>query len=83
MSLIWLLRRLAGLVFALMAASGVIFFIMNVLPGDPAEIMLGTQARPDTLVALRVEMGLDRPALSRYAAWVAGLLQGDFVTSLT
>ena len=83
MSLIWLLRRLAGLVFALMAASGVIFFLMNVLPGDPAEIMLGTQARPDTLAALRAEMGLDRPALSRYAAWVAGLLQGDFGTSLT
>ena len=83
MSLLWLLRRLAGLVIALITASGVVFCLMTVLPGDPAEIMLGTQARPDTLAALRAEMGLDRPVLVRYVAWVTGLLHGDFGTSLT
>jgi peptide/nickel transport system permease protein len=83
MSLLWLLRRLAGLVLALAAASVVIFILMDLLPGDPAEIMLGTNARPDTLAALRAEMGLDRPAFIRYADWALGLLQGDFGRSLT
>jgi peptide/nickel transport system permease protein len=83
MSLLWLLRRLAGLVLALAAASVVIFILMDLLPGDPAEIMLGTNARPDTLAALRSEMGLDRPAFIRYADWAFGLLQGDFGRSLT
>jgi peptide/nickel transport system permease protein len=83
MSLFWLLRRLAGLVLALAAASAVIFILMDLLPGDPAEIMLGTNARPDTLAALRAEMGLDRPALIRYGDWAIGLLQGDFGRSLT
>jgi peptide/nickel transport system permease protein len=83
MSLLWLLRRLAGLVLALAAASAVVFILMDLLPGDPAEIMLGTNARPDTLAALRAEMGLDRPAFIRYADWALGLLQGDFGRSLT
>jgi peptide/nickel transport system permease protein len=83
MSLLWLLRRLAGLVLALAAASVVIFILMDLLPGDPAEIMLGTNARPDTLAALRAEMGLDRPAFIRYGDWALGLLQGDFGRSLT
>lgn len=83
MSWNWLLRRFVGLVLALMAASIVVFTLMNVLPGDPAEIMLGTQARPDTLAALRAEMGLDRPAITRYWDWVSGFVQGDFGKSLT
>ena len=83
MSMLWLLRRLAGLVLALVAASAVVFILMDLLPGDPAEIMLGTNARPDTLAALRAEMGLDRPALVRYAEWATGLLRGDFGKSQT
>ena len=83
MSPLWLLRRIAGLLFALIAASAIVFVLMDLLPGDPAEIMLGTNARPDTLAALRAEMGLDRPALIRYADWALGLLGGDFGRSLT
>lgn len=83
MSLIWIMRRLVGLMLALAGASAVVFIIMDLLPGDPAEIMLGTNARPDTLAALRTEMGLDRPALVRYADWALGLLHGDFGRSLT
>jgi peptide/nickel transport system permease protein len=45
--------------------------------------MLGTEARDDTLAALRAQMGLDRPAAERYVAWVAGLLRGEFGTSYT
>lgn len=83
MSASWLLRRVAGLVLALAAASAVVFVLMDLLPGDPAEIMLGTHARPDTLAALRAEMGLDRPAMLRYVEWAAGLLQGEFGKSQT
>lgn len=78
-----LLRRLLGLVATLVLASGVIFTVMEVLPGDPAQVMLGTQARPDTLNALRQKLGLDRPAPERYAAWAAGMLRGDLGTSHT
>lgn len=83
MSLLWLARRGLGLCLALIAASIIIFVLMDLLPGDPAEIMLGTSARPDTLAALRAEMGLDRSAWVRYAEWAGGLLRGDFGKSQT
>jgi peptide/nickel transport system permease protein len=75
--------RFASLLATLVAVSAAIFLILEVLPGDPAAIMLGTSAREDTLAALRQELGLDRPAIERYLVWVAGLLQGDLGTSIT
>ena len=78
-----LVLRFASLATTLVAVSAAIFLILEVLPGDPAAIMLGTAAREDTLAALRHELGLDRPALERYLFWVAGILQGDLGTSIT
>lgn len=78
-----LLRRLAAFLITLLLASAAIFTILEVLPGDPASLMLGTQAQPDTLAALRTELGLDRPALARYLAWLGGLASGDLGTSYT
>jgi peptide/nickel transport system permease protein len=78
-----ILGRLASLAATLVAVSLAIFLVLEVLPGDPAAIMLGTSAREDTLAALRLELGLDRPALERYLAWAGGLLRGDLGTSLT
>ena len=75
--------RFASLALTLVAVSAAIFLILEVLPGDPAAIMLGTSAREDTLAALRQELGLDRPALERYLLWVGGVLQGDLGTSIT
>jgi len=77
------LRRLVALLATLAVASVVVFAAMEVLPGDPAAVMLGTQARPDTLAALRLQLGLDRPASERYLAWVGGLLTGDLGRSYT
>ncbi|MDA9979959.1 ABC transporter permease, partial [Yoonia sp.] len=54
-----------------------------VIPGDPAAFMLGVNARPDTIAALRAEMGLDQPVILRYFDWVTGMLQGDFGRSWT
>src|ERR687898_1988354 len=77
------ISRLLSLAATLLFVSLAIFLILEVLPGDPAAIMLGTSAREDTLAALRQELGLDRPAFERYLVWVAGLLQGDLGTSIT
>jgi peptide/nickel transport system permease protein len=77
------IRKLVGLIAFLLLASVLIFLIVNVLPGDPATLMLGTDARPDTLQALRHQLGLDQPLLIQYASWVLGFLRFDFGTSMT
>jgi len=76
-------RRLAGLLLTLLAASLVVFLVLQILPGDPAMLMLDTSARPDTLAALRHQMGLDRPATVRYLTWIIGMIRGDFGLSYT
>lgn len=78
-----LLRRIASLIVTLLVVSLLIFTVMNLLPGDPAAIMLGTSATPETLAALRAQMGLDEPLIVRYLAWLAGVLQGDLGQSYT
>ncbi|MFT0890953.1 ABC transporter permease [Pseudochelatococcus sp. G4_1912] len=78
-----LVRGFASLFLTLVVASGVVFAAMQVLPGDPAEVMLGTNASPDTLAALRAEMGLDQPAIVRYGAWVIGFFTGNLGISHT
>ena len=77
------LKRLMSLILSLFVASGVIFVITEVAPGDPAAFMLGINAQEDTLAALRAELGLDQPKLQRYFTWVGGMLTGDFGTSYT
>ena len=76
-------RRLLGLLLTLVAVSVVVFVVLEVLPGDVAEIILGTEAREDTLAALRRQLGLDRPAHARYLAWIGGLLTGELGLSHT
>jgi peptide/nickel transport system permease protein len=78
-----LTNRLLGLAATLVAASIIVFLLVDLLPGDAAEIILGVDARPDTLAALRAELGTDRPALTRYLGWIGGILVGDFGTSYT
>lgn len=77
-----LLVRLGILLLSLVVASVLVFAVVNVLPGDPAIVILGTNATPETLRTLHQQLGLDQPAWQRYLAWVAGMLRGDFGTSL-
>ncbi|MDF1717991.1 MAG: ABC transporter permease [Antarcticimicrobium sp.] len=77
------LKRLLSLILSLAVASLVIFFVIEVAPGDPASFMLGINAQPDTVAALRAELGLDVPKAERYLAWVGGMVTGDFGTSYT
>ncbi|NHT78435.1 ABC transporter permease [Rhizobiaceae bacterium CRRU44] len=78
-----LLRRFASLFLTLLAVSALIFVVMDVLPGDPAAIMLGTSATPETLEALRRELGLDQPLVLRYLSWLGGVATGDLGMSYT
>jgi peptide/nickel transport system permease protein len=74
----FLLRRSAALLVALFVASLVVFIVLQILPGDPALVILGPDAQPDTLAALRHQLGLDLPVWLRYLRWAGGLLTGDF-----
>ncbi|KRB58552.1 peptide ABC transporter [Rhizobium sp. Root708] len=76
-------RRLAGLLVTLLVVSLLIFAVMDLLPGDPASIMLGTSASPETLAALRHDLGLDQPLILRYGRWLAGVFMGNLGQSYT
>jgi ABC-type dipeptide/oligopeptide/nickel transport system permease component/ABC-type transport system substrate-binding protein len=76
-------ERLAVLLLTLLAASAVVFIIVQVVPGDPVRYMLGLQAEPDTVAAMRRVLGLDAAPLERYLHWVGGLVHGDFGLSYT
>lgn len=78
-----LLVRLGVLLATLLAASLVVFAVLDILPGDPALLILGTGARADTLAALRHQMGLDLPSWWRYLRWIGGILHGDWGISTT
>ena len=77
------LSRCASLVISLIVASMVIFLTIEIVPGDPAAFMLGLNAQPEAVEALRTQLGLNASALERYFKWVSGMLQGDFGTSYT
>lgn len=81
--MIYALRRLASLAATLVVASVVVFLVVEVVPGDPAAYMLGLNASPDTVAALRAELGLDRTGIARWFDWVSGMLVGDFGVSYT
>ncbi|SDN95963.1 ABC transporter permease [Phyllobacterium sp. OV277] len=75
-------RVLIG-ILTLLAASIVVFIMLEIVPGDPARLMLGMNATEDAVQALQQQMGLDQPLLTRYFSWIGGLLVGDFGKSYT
>ena len=77
------LHRLVSLLASLILASLVVFAAVEIVPGDPARFMLGINAQPDTVAALRAELGLDRSLVERYFSWVGGLFTGDLGVSYT
>jgi peptide/nickel transport system permease protein len=80
---LFLLRRLATFFVTLAVASVIVFAVLELLPGNAAEVILGNTATPESLAALNAKLGLDRPPLARYTAWVGGLLQGRTETSIS
>ncbi|MEM0899051.1 MAG: ABC transporter permease [Pseudomonadota bacterium] len=79
----FILRRFLMLIATLFVASLIVFAVLEIVPGDPARLMLGLNASEDAIEALRNEMGLNQPIIPRYVSWVGGLLIGDFGTSYT
>lgn len=76
------LKRLGLGALTLLVVSILIFFAVELLPGDLAEAVLGQGATPETVAKMREQLGLDQPAPLRYFQWLGGALQGDFGTSL-
>jgi peptide/nickel transport system permease protein len=78
----FLFKRFASLLLTLLAASVVVFTVLDILPGNAAEVMLGESATPQSVAALSAKLGLDRPPLVRYADWMRGLATGDLGMSI-
>jgi len=74
----FLLKRFLTLLATLAATSAIIFAVLEILPGDPALLVLGIDASDEQLAVFRQQYGLDRPALDRYLDWLAHLANGDF-----
>lgn len=81
--IVFLLKRLSIGILTLVIASMVVFAVMELLPGDPARLMLGMNATDEAVAALRSQMGLDAPLFTRYLGWIGGMLAGDFGRSFT
>ena len=79
----FLLQRAFTLALTLLAATVAIFLLLEVVPGDPALTMMGMNADPAAVEALREQLGLNAPLVERYLAWMADMLRGDFGTSYT
>jgi ABC-type dipeptide/oligopeptide/nickel transport system permease component len=77
----YLLRRLLLTIPVLLGVATLVFALIHLVPGDPAQSMLGEGASPQEVTALRHSLGLDRPLLSQYAAFLSGVARGDLGTS--
>jgi peptide/nickel transport system permease protein len=73
----FLVRRVLTLIATLLVAAVIIFVVTEILPGDPAAVMLGLTATPETIAALRTDLGLDAPPTQRFLQWIAGFFTGD------
>ena len=74
---IFLFKRILTLVATLIVTSIVVFVVLEILPGDAAQMMMGPDASPEAVQALAEKLGLDRPPLERYLSWVKGMLTGE------
>ena len=77
----YLLKRLLSLIPVLFVVSLAIFLLIHLVPGDPAAAILGEEASPEQIAALRETLGFNDPLPVQYFRWVAGLFRGDWGTS--
>src|SRR5262245_54640494 len=77
----YLIRRLLLTIPVLLGVATLVFALIHLVPGDPAEAMLGEGASPQDVQALRHTLGLDRPLLTQYRSFLSGVLRGDLGTS--
>lgn len=80
---LFVLRRLLSFVLTLLATSGVVFAVLELLPGNAAQVILGETATAESIAAMEDKLGLNQPAGWRYLNWVGGLLQGQTGLSIS
>ncbi|MBI4529923.1 MAG: ABC transporter permease [Candidatus Latescibacteria bacterium] len=78
----FILQRLALLIPTLFGIVIIVFLMIHLIPGDPAQVMLGERASPESVAALRAEMGLDRPLYIQMGRYLKGLIRGDLGRSI-
>ena len=78
----YILRRLLATIPVMGVVAVFVFFLLRFAPGDPAAIIAGDDASPQQIATVRAALGLDRPVLEQFVLWVAGMLRGDFGTSI-
>lgn len=77
-----LLRRAAAFIVTLFVVSILVFVVIRVLPGDPAQLIMGTEGSPEAVARLREALGLNRPLAVQYADWLGRALRGDLGVSI-
>lgn len=78
----YILKRILSMIPVLLIVSVIVFMIIHLIPGDPASVMLGEEASPQEVQALRDELGLNLPIYEQFVQWFAGIFQGDFGDSI-
>ena len=79
----FLIRRLAQGIVTVVLASILVFFVMRLIPGDPALLLVGVDASAEDIERVRERLGLNEPLVQQYFDWLAGAVQGDFGPSFT
>jgi len=79
---VYVAKRLLLLIPTILGISVLVFLMIHLVPGDPAQVMLGERASPESLAAMRTQLGLDRPLHVQFGRYLAGLLQGDLGRSI-
>ena len=77
----YIVKKLFALIISLLIVSFLAFLAFSIIPGDPTSKILGMDATPEQIAALRAELGLDRPVLVRYWEWLTNFIRGDLGTS--
>ncbi|HET6485707.1 MAG TPA: ABC transporter permease, partial [Spirochaetia bacterium] len=80
--LLFSLRRLGRLLLTVLLISTIVFFVIRVIPGDPALVIAGVDASPDAVAAIRVRIGTDKPLAVQYGTWLLDVASLRFGTSL-
>ena len=81
--LAYLVRRLLQTIPVLLGVSVIVFLSMALIPGDPAQALLGAYATPENVARIKAELGLDQSLPERYLIWLGNVLQGDLGRSIT
>ena len=78
----YLMKRLLSIIPVLLIVAVIVFFIIHLIPGDPASVILGEEATPEEVQTLREELGLNLPIYEQFLQWFAGIFQGDLGSSI-